>query len=220
MPKSGLPPVINIDVGPEPVRVSYKKLFEQGYGRTTAFATFISIFGLVGGLTISFFVPTILVERGFSIQKSLLFTAVGALGLLFGPVVVMAIRDVIERRTQLIIFVILTAFFGIFLGVAPTDTTILLAAFSFNVFNQAWVADYHMYLAEIFPTTVRTTGPGFADAWGRIGIVISSVFLFGLVSSFVLRLTMSRVIILLGAVTIFLFGIKTSKRSLESISGG
>lgn len=215
-----LPDIVNVVVPEIPRRVSYKKLFEPGYGKTTLLATLIAIFGLVGGLSISFFVPAILVARGFSIQKSLLYTAVGALGLLFGPVVVTVIRDTMERRNQMIIYAVLTAFFGIFLGVAPTSATILIAAFLFNVFNQSWAAVYHMYLAEIFPTTVRSTGPGFADAWGRIGIVIASLFLFGLVTSLVLRLTLIGVIILLGAVTLIVIGVKTSRKTLEDISGG
>lgn len=215
-----LPEPVHVNVPSEPARISYGKLFSANYRRATTLATLLSIFGLVGGLSVSFFMPRILIERGFTIQISLLYTAITAVGLIFGGIVPTVIRDAIERRHQLIIYAILAAVFGIMIGVAPTAAVIVISAFLFNLFNQAWAANYHMYIAEIFPATVRTTGPGFADAWGRLGTVVGSVFLFVLVTSLPLRLSLSAIIIILGAIAALTLGRNTSKKALENISGG
>lgn len=133
-------------------------------------AIFCALYGLSPWATIGFplLSATVLVQKGFHTNESLLFAGVS----MFGPTVGIGLAaifvDRIERRIALMLCAIGLAALGIAFA-AGTDLALLITFGTvFNLGSAVYSAILSIYGAELFPTPLRATATASAWAIGRI----------------------------------------------------
>lgn len=118
-------------------------------------------------------IPSILVDAGFSLVRSFGFTLIITLAQLPGYAVAAWLIEIWGRRLTLSVFLVGSAVSAIFFGTATTESAIIGAGMALSFFNLgAWGALYAV-TPEIYPTSLRGTGAGWAAGVGRIASIIA-----------------------------------------------
>jgi putative MFS transporter len=131
-------------------------------------------------------------------------------------------NDRIGRRATIVSYLLLGGAAAIGLAMATSNRQIILAGVWLSFFMNGVYAGVYAYTAEVFPTRIRTTGVGLASAVGRLGaisapILVGAIFpRFGFAGVF----GVTTLVLLVGAVVVLVFGIRTDGRSLEAIAAG
>ncbi|OHO31288.1 hypothetical protein HMPREF2656_10490 [Corynebacterium sp. HMSC034B08] len=129
-------------------------------------------------------IPSLLMEQGFSLVRSFTFTLIITLAQLPGYAVAAWLIEVWGRRTTLSVFLAGSAVSAFGFGMASAEWQIILAGCLLSFFNLgAWGALYAIG-PELYPTAIRATGTGAGAAFGRIGsilapLVVPPVLAFG-----------------------------------------
>ena len=118
-------------------------------------------------------IPTLLVDRGFTLTQSFSFTLIITLAQLPGYAVAAWLIEVLGRRWTLTIFLAGSALAATGYGLADSEATIIAAGCALSFFNLgAWGALYAIG-PELYPTAVRGTGTGAAAAFGRVASMLA-----------------------------------------------
>ncbi len=118
-------------------------------------------------------IPTLLVNRGFPLVRSLEFTLIITLAQLPGYAAAAWLIEVWGRRVTLAVFLAGSAVAAPLFGFAQEPAMIIATGCALSFFNLgAWGALYAVG-PELYPTGVRGTGTGAAAAFGRIASVIA-----------------------------------------------
>ena len=121
--------------------------------------------GIYGFLS---WVPTLLVEHGFSIVRSLEQSSAMSIGVVPGAWIAMMLSDRWERKSLIGITAIVIAACGLSYGLSFQTTTIVIFGFLVAMGQQVFAALLYAYTPECFPTPVRNTGTGFSYGMGRL----------------------------------------------------
>ncbi|MFE7844808.1 MFS transporter [Microbacterium sp. NPDC057407] len=118
-------------------------------------------------------IPSILVSQGFDLVRSFGFTLVITLAQLPGYAVAAWLIEVWGRRATLSVFLIGSAVSAVFFGTATSEAAIIGAGMALSFFNLgAWGALYAV-TPEMYPTSLRATGSGWAAGVGRIASIVA-----------------------------------------------
>lgn len=118
-------------------------------------------------------IPSILVDAGFDLVRSFGFTLIITLAQLPGYAVAAWLIEVWGRRSTLSVFLLGSAVSAVFFGTATSVGAIIAAGMALSFFNLgAWGALYAV-TPEIYPTSLRATGAGWAAGVGRIASIIA-----------------------------------------------
>jgi MFS transporter, putative metabolite:H+ symporter len=117
--------------------------------------------------------PTLLVESGFSMVRSFEFTLIITLAQLPGYAAAAYLIERWGRRPTLTAFLVGSAAAAASFGMAGNTTMILVAGMALSFFNLgAWGALYAV-TPEVYPTLLRGTGAGSAAGFGRIASIVA-----------------------------------------------
>ncbi|WP_042260046.1 MFS transporter [Paraburkholderia heleia] len=148
----------------ERIAVLRRAPYDRRYVMLVVFHLF-QAFGYYGFGTLA---GVVVKSRGIDVTGSTLFVALSFLGYPIGSLLSVPLLNWIERRTLVIASLISIAIFG--LGFAYSGQAALIVCFGVlttcasNVFSNA----YHVYQAEIFPASVRSTAIGSTYSLSRI----------------------------------------------------
>jgi putative MFS transporter len=118
-------------------------------------------------------IPTLLTQRGFSLVRSFEYTLIITLAQLPGYAVSAYLIEKWGRRPTLAAFLAGSAGAAVWFGMADSRDAILAAGCLLSFFNLgAWGAVYAA-TPEVYPTSVRATGAGWAAGFGRIASIIA-----------------------------------------------
>ena len=118
-------------------------------------------------------IPTLLVDRGFTLTHSFAFTLIITIAQLPGYAAAAWLIEVLGRRWTLTAFLAGSALSALGYGMADSEATILVAGCLLSFFNLgAWGALYAIG-PELYPTMVRGTGTGAAAAFGRVASIMA-----------------------------------------------
>lgn len=118
-------------------------------------------------------IPTILFNQGYDLVKSFGFTLIITLAQLPGYAVAAWLIEVWGRRATLSVFLVGSAVSAIVFGTATTEGVIIGAGMALSFFNLgAWGALYAV-TPEMYPTSLRGTGAGWAAGVGRIASIVA-----------------------------------------------
>lgn len=118
-------------------------------------------------------IPSILVGAGYDLVRSFQFTLIITLAQLPGYAMAAWLIEVWGRRTTLSVFLVGSAASAIFFGTADSVAAIIISGMALSFFNLgAWGALYAV-TPEIYPTSLRGTGSGWAAGIGRIASIIA-----------------------------------------------
>ncbi|WP_125098860.1 MFS transporter [Leucobacter chromiireducens] len=118
-------------------------------------------------------IPSILVDAGFSLVRSFGFTLIITLAQLPGYAVAAWLIEKWGRRPTLSLFLVGSAVSAVLFGTVHTESAIIASGMALSFFNLgAWGALYAV-TPEIYPTSMRGTGAGWAAGVGRIASIIA-----------------------------------------------
>ncbi|MDQ1216127.1 MFS transporter [Microbacterium arborescens] len=118
-------------------------------------------------------IPTILYTQGYDLVRSFGFTLIITLAQLPGYAVSAWLIEVWGRRLTLSVFLIGSAASAVVFGTAGTEAVIIGAGMALSFFNLgAWGALYAV-TPEMYPTSLRGTGAGWAAGIGRIASILA-----------------------------------------------
>ncbi len=176
--------------------------------------------------TIISWTPTILRQNGFDVHLSTTMTVVMQLGIPVGVGLLTFYVEKVPRKGILIVTFILVAILGPIWSMCPTDNPGLIMFLGFLIcvctFTNS-VTISAIYLSEPFPTACRIRGAGVANAFGRLGSILSPMWIAFFIAS---PLGTTGVYIINSALAIFMaiwlaiFGVETCGRTLEDITRG
>ncbi|HEU4561761.1 MAG TPA: MFS transporter [Longimicrobium sp.] len=160
-------------VAPAAVRVGLSQLWSGVLARRTL-ALWLVWFGINFAYYGAFiWLPALLVGRGFSLVKSFQFTLYITLAQLPGYAVSAWLIERWGRRPTLAAFLAGSAGSALLFSQVGSDAGILVAGCLLSFFNLgAWGAVYAA-TPEVYPTTVRATGAGWAAGFGRIASILA-----------------------------------------------
>ncbi|MBS0549016.1 MAG: MFS transporter [Proteobacteria bacterium] len=196
------------------------ELFKQPFLSRVIMMSLFNILSVVGYYGFAAWVPTLLIDKGITVTKSLEYAFIIAIANPIGPLLGFLVADRMERKWALVCSSLGIA--GFMLLFALQTNTIVIIVFGVLVtLSNNWLSfTFHNYQAELFPTRIRARAVGFVYGWGRVsaafvGLLIGYFFKTGGtigVATFI-GLSMLGVILVIG-----IMGPRTLNRSLEDIS--
>jgi putative MFS transporter len=170
--------------------------------------------GIYGFLS---WVPTLLVEHGFSVVRSLEQSSAMSIGAVPGAWIASTISDRWERKSLIAIVAVVIAACGLSYGLSFRTGTIVIFGFLVAMSQQVFAALLYAYTPECFPTQVRNTGAGVSYGIGRLANGFAGPFIvaylfqrYGYTSVFMYIATCWAMV----AILVTVFGPRTKGRSL------
>jgi putative MFS transporter len=121
--------------------------------------------GIYGFLS---WVPTLLVEHGFSVVRSLEQSSAMSIGAVPGAWIASKLSDRWERKSLIGIVAVAIAVCGLSYGLSFRTLTIVIFGFLVAMGQQVFAALLYAYTPECFATAVRNTATGFSYGMGRL----------------------------------------------------
>jgi putative MFS transporter len=118
-------------------------------------------------------IPSILVAQGYDLVRSFGFTLIITLAQLPGYAAAAWLIEVWGRRVTLSVFLVGSAAAAVAFGTATSEPLVIGAGMALSFFNLgAWGALYAV-TPEMYPTSLRGTGSGWAAGVGRIASIVA-----------------------------------------------
>ena len=164
--------------------------------------------------------PALVYNQGFTFIKTFEYVFIMTLAQLPGYFTAAWLVEVIGRKYTLSVFLLMTGVASCFFGQANTVTSIVTWGCIMSFFNLgAWGVIY-TYTPELYPTSIRAFGSGWAAGVGRMGGMLAPVMVGVLLEQ---GMKMDAVFYMFTAVLVFvslmivLLGIETKQKDLENI---
>jgi len=175
----------------------------------------LGIYGFVSWL------PTILVQQGISIFKSLGISLLISAGAVVGPVIASLFADRVSTRNALAVLAILIASAGAVYANVHTNTAVVLAGFVFTTVLYCFVVmGQAVYIPVLFPSSLRVRGTGLASVAGRLAGVLVPYIVAATLPLYGFGGVVSGIAILfvITAVVVMAWGIDVHGKSLEELA--
>ena len=189
------------------------------YRRRAALMWVMQIASPVGFYAFASIAPIVLLAKGFDLAHSLMYSALTALGYPLGSLVSVYLTERVERRTLLIVSTLAAAVFGVAFGLATNITVVVIAGIATSVSTVMQSNFTHIYQAELFHTTNRSTAIGIPYAASRLVGALLPLAALSLLAAIGSSGLYTCCAILLGAtaLTIRLLGPRTNNQQLDTI---
>lgn len=200
---------------------SFSVLWQKRYRRYTLMLWFFHILQTIGYYGFGTLVPLILKAKGYTILHSLEYTALTFLGYPLGSLLSLPLVERIDRKWLIVLSAFLMAVFGISFGMANLPSLIVIFGFLYTLVSNVFSNAFHIYQAEIFPTSVRATSAGSAYSLSRLMSGLMPFMLLPVLNHYGSAAMFSVVAVAMGLimVDIGLFGPRSTGRSLEDVNG-
>lgn len=152
-----------------------KELLRPGLRMMTILVWCTYLFCYLALYGLSTWLPSILANSGFSLIKSYSYTVVQSLGAAVGGFLLGCLMDMVGRKGGLCLSFLLGGLSVLLFGAVSSDASLLLAGLATGIFLVGIPAALHVVANEIYPTSVRSTGAGWAYAVGRVGGIAGPV---------------------------------------------
>jgi len=176
-------PLTAADIPPRQLKSSPAAVFARPVLRRTLALGAASWMAFGAQVTLNFLMPTLLVERGYSISDSLLFTMIMNVGSLLGACAAAGLAGRLGRRVAVggagVLGCVTAAAFAIF---GDTTALILVLGALFQFFTMITNTTLAVWSPELYPTAIRGNGTSIVNGIGNIaGAVMPflAVALFG-----------------------------------------
>lgn len=168
---SPVPPVelTMADIPPSVAKGSPAEVFGRSLiGRTAALGV-ASWMAFGSQVTLNFLMPTLLVERGYTVSQSLLYTMIMNVGALLGASVAALIANRAGRRRTVTTAGILGCATALaFAGFGHSTAMILVLGALFTFFTMITNTTLATWTPEVYPTSIRCSGSSITNGIGNI----------------------------------------------------
>lgn len=164
--------------------------------------------------------PSLVYNQGFTFIKTFEYVFIMTLAQLPGYFVAAWLVEVIGRKYTLSLFLLMTGVSSYFFGQSMTATAIIIWGCIMSFFNLgAWGVIY-TYTPELYPTSIRAFGSGWAAGVGRMGGMLAPAMV-GIILQKGMKMDavfymFTAVLVFVSAMILFL-GIETKQKDLENI---
>jgi MFS family permease len=146
----------------------FLQIFSPALLRTTLLASLVALGGQGGYHAITTWLPLYLTTRGLSATHTGGYLLVAIAGSFAGYLTAAHLADRIGRKWTLILFAVLSLTTVLFYTVMPiSDHAMLFLGFPLGFFPSGAFSPMGAFFSELFPTSVRGSGQGFAYNLGR-----------------------------------------------------
>ncbi len=167
-------PVDEADIGPPAAAPELRSTVEvlrtafSGVYRTRTIMLFIfQILQTVAYYGFGTLAPLVLVSKGFEITESLGYAALSFFGYPIGSLISVPLVERFERKWLIIYSALAIGALGIVFAAAASPVLIVVAGFALTASSNVFSNAFHIYQAEIFPTSIRSTASGVAYSLSR-----------------------------------------------------
>ena len=140
---------------------------------------FCQAFGFYGFAN---WVPTLLVEKGITITKSLQYSFIVAFAYPIAPLLAASFADRFERKWIICGASVAIIVFGLIFAQLTLPSLLILCGVLLTAANMTMSYAYHAYQTEVFPTAVRARAAGLVYSMSRVSAMFS-----GFIVAYMLR---------------------------------
>jgi putative MFS transporter len=140
---------------------------------------FCQAFGFYGFAN---WVPTLLVEKGITITRSLQYSFIVAFAYPIAPLLAASFADRFERKWIICGACVAIIVFGLIFAQLTLPALLILCGVLLTAANMTMSYAYHAYQTEVFPTEVRARASGLVYSMSRISAMFS-----GFIVAYMLR---------------------------------
>ena len=207
------------------IRVSLLDLWSKKYINTTV-VLWVIWFGInFGYYGFVLWTPTLLMGKGFALVKSFQFTLIMSLAQLPGYFSAGYLVEKLGRKKVLSIYFAGTAVAAWLFGHAGSSNEVLIFGCMLYFFSLGTWGCVYAYTPEVYPTSARASGAGWAAAFGRLGAFVAPLIVpviyktYGKQTGYTYVFIMLTAVFAIVAVVVAFLGKETMGKSLEEISG-
>lgn len=136
-------------------------------------------------VTLNFLMPTLLVERGYTVSQSLLYTMIMNIGSLLGCTAAALLANRVGRRAMVTTAGILGCLTALAFAAFGNDTgAILVLGALFQFFTMLTNTTLAAWTAEVYPTAIRASGASIVNGIGNIAGAVMPFLAIALYGSF------------------------------------
>jgi putative MFS transporter len=218
-----LPPVGTITpVTISKERVPVSTLWQPEYRKRTIMAWLVLGTTFFMFYAIQIFMPTVVVQMGFSMTSAFLITAIIVGASIPGKFLESWLVEVWGRKPVIISFTAIAVVCAFIFGFLESLVPVLIVGVIMSFFGIGANPAVKVYIAENYPTRVRATGVATTEAAGRLiaGVLAPAYFPFLLLmdSGVVAAYSFVGAMGLVGILAVAILGTETKGRLLEEIS--
>lgn len=164
--------------------------------------------------------PSLVFKQGFTVVKTFEYVLIMTLAQLPGYYCAAWLVDRIGRRYTLSSFLLLSGVASYFFGNATSATMLMVWGSVMSFFNLGAWGVLYTYTPELYPTSIRALGSGWAAGFGRFGgmaaPILVGVMLSNSMSIGTVFFMFAFVFVAVAAIVVGL-GIESKQKNLESI---
>lgn len=148
------------------------QLWRGQYARRTTMVWSLWFFALLGYYGLTTWLGALLEEKGFSMATSteyvILISLAGVPGFFFAAWLI----ERWGRKPSMILMLVASAVFAFLYGSVSQTQLMIACGFAMQFFLFGMWSVLYAYTPELYPTTSRATGAGFASSVGRLGALL------------------------------------------------
>ncbi|MER5438224.1 MFS transporter [Streptomyces sp. NPDC002790] len=166
------------------------------------------------------FLPTLLVDRGFSISESFGYSILIEVAQVVGYYPAAVLSERLDRKWSIVIFLLAGALAALGAATTHSDAVVIVCSVALAFFLNGAYAPLYTYTPEVYPTWIRGTGVGASAVFSRVGAALAPIILGAAYASltFVGVFLLLCAVIVVAVVAVAVFGTSTRDRSLEDIT--
>ena len=201
-----------------PKKADFSALFRPPYRSLVVLFmvfNFCQAFGFYGFAN---WVPTLLVEKGITVTRSLQYSFIVAFAYPIAPLLAASFADKLERKWIICGACAAIIVFGMAFSQLTEPALLILSGVLLTAANMTMSYAYHAYQTEVFPTAIRARAAGLVYSMSRLsamfsGFIVAYVLREGGVSGVFGLITTAMVIVI---VAIALFGPAVRGKPLDA----
>jgi MFS transporter, putative metabolite:H+ symporter len=200
-------------------RLPFRDLWQPPYRGRTMMLVVFQVLQTAGIYGFANWAPTFLLRQGNDLGQSLQYGFLIALVSPVGPLLGVLTAERLERKWTIVFLALLIAVTGFGFPFAYHAFTIVGIGAALTIFGYWLATIMHAYQAELFPTRARATGVGFAQSWGRLSAVLSTLIIGALLAKGTIAVFVFMAAAMVGVALVVAFGgPRTNALTLEEVS--
>jgi MFS transporter, putative metabolite:H+ symporter len=167
-----------------PATVGFAELFRPPYRSLVVLFMVFNFCQALGFYGFANWVPTLLVEKGITVTKSLQYSFIVAFAYPIAPFLAASFADRFERKWIICGSCLAIIVFGAAFSQLTAPALLILSGVLLTAANMTMSYAYHAYQTEVFPTAIRARASGLVYSMSRVSAMFS-----GFIVAYMLRVT-------------------------------
>ncbi|WP_298875721.1 MFS transporter [uncultured Bradyrhizobium sp.] len=199
--------------------VNFADLFRAPYLSLVVLFMVFNLCQAFGFYGFANWVPTLLVEKGITVTKSLQYSFIVAFAYPIAPLLAASFADTFERRWIISGACIAIIVFGMAFAQLTAPVLLIVCGVLLTASNTTMSYAYHAYQSEVFPTRIRARASGLVYSMSRLSATFS-----GFIVAYMLKeggvigvFGLITVAMLIVVITMALFGPNVRGKALDTV---